>query len=150
MDEQEQILKDAFLSLPKVMQDTITDSDVQSKLHQLSKKYNLHIDKWKILENEIMMALLGISEPEDLAKNINTEADVSMDMALQIANDVGKIVFNPIQQKLKNNIQPQENIIEKSKKPIDISKFLGGASADPSSYTPKAYTNTDPYQEPVE
>ena len=150
MDAQDQILKDAFLNLPKVMQDTITDSNVQAKLRQLSSKYDLHIDKWGILENEIMMTLLGISEPEKLAENISNEVGISLDQAMAISNDVGEIVFTPIQNKLKKSVSDDQPIVEKAKGPIDINKFLGGASADPKSYTPKAQTKTvDPYQEPI-
>ncbi len=152
MDEQEQILKDAFLRLPKILQETITDSDVQDKLRKLASKYELHIDKWDVLENEIMMTLLGISEPEKLAENIATEVGIGIEQAQKIADDVGQIVFSPIQTELRNNVGEPQNIVEKSRKPIDISKFIG-ASTNPTSYTPKAKAqkqSTDPYQEPVE
>ncbi len=170
MDKQDQILKDAFLRLPKVLQNAIINADVQANLRKLAKVHKLHLDKWTILENEIMMALLGITDVNDLPYAISEQVGIPLEQALQITNSVAEIIFDPIQNELKNSVGESRNILEqvdeseqmqtnqdpsntKEKRPIDISKFIP-APIDPAVYkpkTPKKYAdNNDPYHEPIE
>jgi hypothetical protein len=158
-EDTKQQIQDAFNALPKVVQDVITSSDIKDKLRQLSKAYSLHLDKWMVLENEIMMALLGITEPEDLPSNIVKHVGLTQEQAAKITEAVVSIVFNPIQEQLKGRVGDSQSTLEsidtqstKPKQPIDISKFTG-APTDPSAYTPptKSVNNaTDPYHEPIE
>ena len=158
--ETQQQIQDAFNSLPEVVQDVITSSDIKDKLRQLSKAYSLHLDKWMVLENEIMMALLGITEPEALPSNIVSHVGLSQEQAAKITEAVVSIVFDPIQERLKQGVGESQSTLEsidnaesnKTKRPIDISKFAGAAT-DPYVYTPptkSTSTASDPYHEPIE
>ncbi len=169
MSDTDQIIKDAFMALPKVLQKAITDADVQSKLRKLAEVHKLHLDKWIILENEIMMALLGITNPDDLPETISKRVGIPLEKATQITNAAGEIIFGPIKDQLKNAVGDSKNIIEsvgdennthtndltnqKSETQIDISKFMH-APTDPDVYTPKTPKkypdNNDPYLEPID
>ena len=159
-----QALKDAFLALPKVLQKAITDAHVQANLRKLAEKYKLHLDKWTVLENEIMLALLGITNAADLPHAIQEQVGIPLEQAQEITDAVSRIVFDPIQEELKQEVGESKNILEtadttqpkyikKQKQPIDISKFTT-APTDPTVYTPKTpkkYTdNHDPYLEPID
>ncbi len=156
MDEQNQQLSDAFSSLPKVLQDSISSADVQAKLRELAKVHKLHLDKWAILENEIMMALLGLTEPNELAQNISREVGLPMEKALEITDSVVKIVFNPIQEQLHASLGESKSTLESidsSQSTIDISKF-SPAPTEPDIYKPKSdkkyADDNDPYHEAIE
>jgi hypothetical protein len=156
-----QQIQDAFNSLPKVVQEAITDADIQAQLRQLAKSYSLHLDKWVELENEIMLAIVGISEPRDLPENIVERVGLTHEQAVKITQAVAAIVFDPIQEKLKTQVGEAKSTLESidsqdqevPKTPLDISKF-SGAPLEPQTYSPKAQKNypasTDPYHEPVE
>ncbi len=162
-NNQDQILKDAFTALPKVLQDAITNADVQANLRKLAEVHKLHLDKWTVLENEIMMALLGITDPTDLTHAISEQVGVPLEQAQQIADSVASIVFDPIQDELKGEVGESRSTLEnidyvegsqmKPSGPIDISKFTP-AHSDPAQYHPKTdkkyADNNDPYHEAIE
>ncbi|MCD5384656.1 MAG: hypothetical protein LRZ97_01945 [Candidatus Pacebacteria bacterium] len=154
-EDNKQQIQDAYAALPKVVQDVITDSDVQAKLRELSKVYSLHLDKWTILENEIMMALLGINEPQDLPSNIVSNVGLTKEQATKITEAVISIVFDPIQDELKSEVGKSKSALEAidAREKIDISKF-SKASVDPGTYAPTTKKThrqiADPYLEPLE
>lgn len=157
-NNQDQILKDAFTSLPKVLQDAITNADIQANLRKLAKVHKLHLDKWTVLENEIMMALLGITDPTDLPHAISEQVGIPLEQAQQISSSVAEIVFDPIQDELKGEVGESRSTLENIdyqavKDPIDISKF-SPAHSDPIQYHPKTTKkyadNNDPYHELIE
>jgi len=60
------IMEERFAELPTSVQKAVTDASVEQKLRKLAKKYKLHLDQWILLENEIMLTLLGFEEPKDI------------------------------------------------------------------------------------
>lgn len=155
MDEREQIIQDAFNRLPEVVQDAITDGHVRPAMRALSDKYNLHLDKWTILENEIMFALLGLSDPAELTEHIANQVRIPTEQAASIASDVSRDIFGPIQQNLQKSLTPNggKDGVSYTKEPIDISKF-SATPVDPKAYVPPTRplypASNDPYHEPVE
>lgn len=105
MTDSNQIIKDAFENLPKVVQDVLTSSDLSAKLQGMAKKHNLHLDKWSLLENEIALALLGITDPVDLAGNIAKNVGVEATLAQHITNDGVEMIFEPIRIELEKAVE---------------------------------------------
>lgn len=104
MTDSNQIIKEAFDNLPKVVQDVLTSSDLSVKLQGMAKKHNLHLDKWSLLENEIALALLGITDPKDLSVNVEKNVGVSATDAQQITNDAVEMIFEPIRFELEKAV----------------------------------------------
>lgn len=158
MDLQNPVVKEAFERLPAVLRDAISSSDVQASLRKLADTYKLHLDKWDILENEIMMALLGITDPNRLMANIMQEVGLPKEQALAITKDVAAIVFDPIQSKLRAEVGEARSAVEeadattlRTRHTIDLSKFTQ-TPVDPKAYEPQtqhAYASDDPYHEPL-
>lgn len=96
----DEVYKDAFNALPKIVQDAINSSDLTGKMRKLAEKHKLHLDKWSILEDEITFALFGITPPENLVGNIQKELGISMEEAIAINNDAVEIIFEPIRLQL--------------------------------------------------
>lgn len=94
------IIQDAFAQLHPVVQRTLTSADLGEKLRALSQKHALHLDKWTLLENEITMTLLGITDPDTLIENIRTHVGVTEDEARALANDAVETIFNPVRAEL--------------------------------------------------
>lgn len=108
MDEHTEIdemVKEQFRRLPKVVQQAIVSADVEKQLRELADKHNLHLDQWGILEDQVQMTLLGIKHNDELAANIQSELALSAEEAQSLAADVSRIVFEPIRQELERQLE---------------------------------------------
>lgn len=107
MDEQElhQQLAERFKQLPKVVQEAITSADVEAHMRALAETHKLHLDQWASLENEVMLTLLGFQKTEDLAENLKKEVNVDDATARALADDISKIVFEPIRKELERQLE---------------------------------------------
>lgn len=101
-------LKERFGELPKAVQNAITSADVEKHLRDLADSHKLHLDQWQTLENQVMLALLGFIKVEDLADQIREEVGVSSEMAVALAADISKVVFEPIRGELERKLDHPE------------------------------------------
>ena len=105
-------LNERFQQLPKVVQNAIMSADVEKHLRGLAETHKLHLDQWQVLENEVMMTLLGFQNPEDLQGNIKTEVGVDDATAAALAADVSANVFQPIREELERQLEQGELDLE--------------------------------------
>jgi hypothetical protein len=114
MDTEQQNLdkqmQERFAQLPKVVQQAITSADVQKHLRELADAHKLHLDQWAILENEVMLALLGFEPVEALASNIEKEVHVDASTAQSLARDISQIVFIPVRKQLEAELQHPDSV----------------------------------------
>lgn len=103
--ENNDVIQEAFANLSPVVQKVLTSADLELKLQKLSKTHALHLDKWTLLENEITMTLLGITDPDALVGNIEAHVGVPHEIAQAIANDAATEIFNPIRDELEESLQ---------------------------------------------
>ena len=126
------VLKERFAQLPKVVQNAITSADVQKHLRELANKNKLHLDQWGKLENEVMMTLFGVTPVDELLPNIKKHVGVSDEMATQLANEISKIVFEPIREELERELEhPDAKAAEVSG--VERAREQGLASELPAS-----------------
>jgi hypothetical protein len=98
-------LQEAFVKLPKVVQDAILSADVEKQMRALAETHKLHVDQWSALENEVMLTLLGLQAITDLQTNLINEVGVPAEEAASLATDISKIVFDPIRQELERELE---------------------------------------------
>jgi hypothetical protein len=91
--------------LPKVLQTAITSADIQKQLRQLSDTNKLHVDQWQLLQNEVLLTLLGFQAPEELADNLKADLDISTEVAIELAAKTSEIVFQPIRAELERELE---------------------------------------------
>jgi hypothetical protein len=103
--EYEQLIKARMAELPQPVQDAINSADVTNRLRELASSHQLHLDQWDALENEVRMTLLGAKDSDDLAKNIQSEVGVRPEIAAALANDISRVVFEPIRQELERQLE---------------------------------------------
>ena len=102
-DLKEQI-QERFKQLPKVIQDAATSADVEKRLRILADTHQLHVDQWQLLENNVMLTLVGFQPMEELAENIRSDLGIREEAAERLAADVSKIVFEPIRQEMEREL----------------------------------------------
>lgn len=98
-------LKKRFGALPKAIQKAITSADVQKELRALADTNKLHIDQWQLLENDVMLTLLGFQPTEELANHLKSDLDISAELATTLAADISRIVFQPIREELERELE---------------------------------------------
>lgn len=101
-------IQERFAKLPKVVQDAITSADVEKHLRELANTHKLHLDQWEDLENQVMMTLLGFEPAEELQENIRDEVKVPDEIARVLAEDISRIVFEPVRQELERQLEHPE------------------------------------------
>jgi len=159
MDEKEKtfdsIIEERFAELPEAVQQAVTDASVEEKLRELSSKYKLHLDQWVLLENEIMLTLLGLENPKDMAKNVAKEVNIDEELAQKLVNDIAVQVFKPIREQMQGHldsesIQRKSVAVGRNKEvqkvsPSDTSAYKAGESS-----VERTDTQEDPYRESIE
>lgn len=99
-NDTQSIIKEQFKNLPKVIQDTITNSNWQEKIRRVVKNNNLHVDQGAAIENLVFITMLGIENPTTFVQNAKEYAGVSDDQAYTISNEVEREIFGDIRRKL--------------------------------------------------
>ncbi len=94
MDEQTQKIETHIKNLPKEVQDFIAGNEWENRVNEISKKYGLDAKQSEALSNNTMLLLVGLSDPENLTKNIEEDLGVSSLLSEQIFEDLEKRVFD--------------------------------------------------------
>ena len=166
MDQQEHnaMITKRFSQLPDAVQQAVTDASVEKKLRTLAQKHKLHLDQWVLLENEIMLTLLGLEDPENMVGNVAKEVGVDEASAQKIVNDIAREVFNPIRETLQRSLThdtrkrpsipvgagarttpPLKKVQSQKTAPSDTSNYrLGESSFE------RRDVQDDPYRESIE
>ncbi len=103
--EFDDLIKQRFAQLPKVVQEAITSADVEKRMRELADTQKLHLDQWESLENEVQLTLLGVQPIEELQKNIKKEVGVDDATAKTLTEEISKIVFEPIREELERQLE---------------------------------------------
>ena len=101
----EQQIQEHFVQLPKVLQDAITSADIEQHLRAVSDAHKLHLDEWSLLENQVMLTLMGLQRAEDLAQNIQNKVGVDATTAAALALDISRVVFDPVRAELERQLE---------------------------------------------
>src|SRR3989344_694350 len=98
-------LKKRLAELPRAVRDAISSADVEKKLRELSEGHKLHLDQWQILENEVMLALLGFLPLEELESHIKDQVGVSAEIANILTTEISASIFQPIREELERELE---------------------------------------------
>ena len=99
-EKAQKVIKEHFNELPSVIQDVILNSAWEEKIRLVVKRNNLHIDQGSAIENLVFVTMLGMETPEDFVKNSKEYANVSDEQALRISQEVERMIFKEIREKL--------------------------------------------------
>jgi hypothetical protein len=93
-----------FATLPKVVQDAITSADVQKHMRDLAEGHKLHVDQWQILENNVMLTLLGFQPVAELPTRLEKDLNVTAEVATELSQSISDIVFKPIRGEMERSL----------------------------------------------
>jgi hypothetical protein len=131
------VVAERMAQLPKIVQDAIRSADVEKHLRLLADGHKLHLDQWGILENEVMLTLMGFQEIRDLQSNIEKEVGVSTEIAAELASDISKTVFEPIRQELERQLEkPDAAAAKVSPEEKARQQILANGESAPGSAAP--------------
>lgn len=168
-DEQNNIdqkLNERLTSLPSVVQKAILSADIEKHLHELANRYKLHLDQWELLENEVMLTLLGFQPAENLEQNIKKVVGVDDKTAAVLARDVSDTVFAPIREELERELSqeaqktgadttvPSAPAVVPATPPSPPPAVQAERAQQPTAYQPNSTSTVrkdvyaDPYREP--
>ena len=100
-----------FQKLPTVVQDVIFSSNTTDTIKEISKKYNLHIDKIGILNKEITYIIVGLEKTTDFIRNIKVQLNLPDEKINAIAKDVNEKIFLQVREVMK---KAQSDMTEES------------------------------------
>jgi Glu-tRNA(Gln) amidotransferase subunit E-like FAD-binding protein len=154
------LIRERFAELPQAVQQAVVDASVEQKLRALASKYKLHLDQWVLLENEIMLTLLGLEEPENMVANVAKEVHIDTERAQKIVNDIALEVFKPIREQMQGELNSEA--MRRKKVPAGGTTADTGvpvakaAPSDTTSYKPgessteRRDVQEDPYRESID
>ncbi len=98
------VIEEQFSKLPLPVQRSITSGHVKDRFQELAKTHKLHLDQWQVIEDLILLTILGIYPPEELAQKIVAESGLDNDSANKLVEDVAVMVFRPIREELEREL----------------------------------------------
>lgn len=99
--EFERLIAERLSLLPPDVKRAISDSHLGEHLLEVAQRNRLRVDESKTLENETMLALLGVEPLENFRSNLGRHANLSPEAAATVSNDVNRLIFAPIRESLK-------------------------------------------------
>ena len=97
-------LAERFATLPKVVQDAITSADVQKHMRDLAESNKLHVDQWQLLENNVMLTLLGFQPVAELTPHLEKDLGVTEAVAVELSTKISEFVFAPIRGEMERSL----------------------------------------------
>ncbi len=135
----EQQVQTRLAELPADVRDAIQSADLTHKMQSIGKEHQLHLDQLTALEQEIMMIMLGFSDPSEFVQNVVEEVHVTQEVADAITKEVSEQIFLPIRESMKHFIDsrsvapetiPQSEMRVEVKPPEQVEPLLVVESPD--------------------
>ena len=138
-DEIQNTINEQLQTLPPEIAQAIKSIDWATKINEIGQKYALHIDQLGILENEIVLVLIGLVNPDDFANQIRSRINLPEDKILQIEQDATSLIFAPVRQnlidiydeELKDDQSEEKEVVEKKEQPNIITDKMAGSFSLP-------------------
>jgi hypothetical protein len=94
-------IEDRLAEIPEDVRLAILSSNFESQIQEIGKGHALHVDQLEALGDETMLVMLGFSQREKFAENIQAHVRVSLDEAHKIASEISDKIFLPIRESMK-------------------------------------------------
>ncbi len=142
----ESLVNQRVNELPESVIDAIESIGLEKRLQNISKSHDLHLDKWGILESEIMLTILGITDPDNLVEEISEKLNIELLLSQTIVNEIAEQVFVPIREEMQLSGDSKREMVPVQKaSPSDTTAYKVGEVS-----TIRKEVNEDPYRESIE
>jgi hypothetical protein len=100
--ETKKLIQEQYAKLPKQLQDAIQSSHVDEMIGAIAAQNKLHIDQIDVFKNEVMLLMMGFTDPIEFVGELQKSLGVAADVALKIATDTNEQILLPIRDKVEN------------------------------------------------
>jgi hypothetical protein len=175
MDDEElqKQIEERVAQLPEETQRAIASAELSKHIQAIGQKHQLHIDQMGLLEDEIMLAMLGFIDPADFVSVLEQQVKISPEKARALTVDIQDEIFTPVREAMKFSTPEKASAPTKlpstpPNKPVDLPLSAEMQPADivltqktvsmppvpvpqkaPEPPKPAPY-KADPYREPTE
>ena len=104
-EELKKTIKKEIAELPKEGQEAIGAVDWVKIAEEVGKKFLLDEDEIEDFQLETLLVLIGVTDPEFYAVNIENHVDVTKDKSAEMAKEAFQKIFTPIRKALEENIK---------------------------------------------
>lgn len=94
----EENIRQILPTLPLPIQKFFEQRKLGETARRLMERYALHIDRGTILEQELMLLLLGLKNPDEFTEDLYAQLPISKQTVLDIIADINKEVFIPLRE----------------------------------------------------
>jgi hypothetical protein len=101
--ESKDIVQEQIKKLPKEVRDALASDELSTKIRAVGNNHHLHIDQIGTMEDEVILAIMGISDASELSDQLMKQLSISKMDADAIVNDINTTVFMPIQESMKKS-----------------------------------------------
>lgn len=95
----------AMRGVPSQVRDFLTAGKCAVFAEAFMSRYDLHIDQAATLEKELALLLLGIESPSSFVAVLSGEMKLPREIVERMVVDVGREIFTPIQEEMRNAAQ---------------------------------------------
>lgn len=117
-----QIIKEEVMKLPKEAQEAINTFDWVKVSEEVGKKYLLNESEINYFQIEIWLVLIGFTDLNFFATNVENKVGTTKDEAIKIAEEAVQKIFIPIYNNLEENIK--KNLRNKNPSPEQTLNFI--------------------------
>ncbi|MEK7208679.1 MAG: hypothetical protein AAB677_00260 [Patescibacteria group bacterium] len=100
MDYTTQQLEEKYQSLPEDLKEALVEIRTAETIYNIGQKNNFHIDQIGELADEVGLAMLGLTKPNDFVSHIKNRLQLDQTAAEQIAREANEQIFLPIRESL--------------------------------------------------
>jgi hypothetical protein len=97
----EEDLRQRLGALPMPVRDYLTKGGIEETARTMTTRYRLHVDDGAVLARELLLVLMGIEQPAELAQTLQSELGLTPDQIKAILTDINTEVFQPLQDKMR-------------------------------------------------
>lgn len=106
--EIQQLINKQVGAMPPKVREAFLHIDASKYIGTLAKKHDLRTDQAGVLENEIMIIMLGLENPRTFMNNLTQKGNISRDTAAAIVEDINRDVFDKIRHDLATFLEQSE------------------------------------------
>lgn len=153
-EEQKQAFEEQLNALPETYQEVVRSYPWEERVISIGTGQKLYLDQVDDLAAEVALALVGITEPDDMKNELIDRLLIDATKAESLVRALNLEIFTPIQEIMQQKtsaVAPQfegkNDAAADSPKPGAVFKI---APEKYSLQNEKKEKNTDPYREPIE
>lgn len=107
----EKLIKERAKLVPLPVQEVLISGTIEQVTKKMIDEFHLHLDIADTISNEVLLSLLGITEPKDLPEHIKKEAGLDEATTSKIVKFLNAELYAPLVTKLREGVKKETSVI---------------------------------------